>query len=89
LHALVPVPPEVLALGPDHPDAAAWMWARWGTTQALRRVVREPSRRPPPDGEAPLHLRFWSADWTPSRALAAAQARWPALRFDVRPDYGG
>ena len=39
LHALVPVPADVLRLGPDHPDALPWLWAHWGTTQALRHVV--------------------------------------------------
>jgi len=35
-----------------------------------------------------LHLSFWSADWTPWRALATVAVAWPALRFDVRPTYG-
>nr|WP_321985264.1 hypothetical protein [uncultured Lichenicoccus sp.] len=39
LHALSPVPKSVLALGPDHPQALAWLWQHWGTTQALRHVV--------------------------------------------------
>ncbi len=93
LHALVPVPDAVLRLGPDHPDALAWLWAHWGTTQALRHVTedrvaalgRHKLRRRDPGA---LHLSFWSADWTPWRALAQGAARWPALRFDVRPTYG-
>lgn len=90
LHALVPVPDNVLRLGPDHPDALAWLWTHWGTTAALRHVAAEPilPRRAGPDGPAALRLAFWSADWTPWRALAAVAARWPALRFDVRPTYG-
>jgi len=93
LHALVPVPDAVLRLGPDHPDALAWLWAHWGTTQAPRHVTedrfaalgRHKVRRRDP---GILHLSFWSADWTPWRALAQAAARWPTLRFDVRPTYG-
>jgi len=41
LHALVPVPSCVLRLGPDHPDALAWLWQHWGTTEALRHVVEQ------------------------------------------------
>jgi len=91
LHALVPVPADVFRLGPDHPDALAWLWAHWGTTAALRHVAVEPApalRAPLPAGTEIVRLSFWSADWTPWRALATVVARWPALRFDVRPTYG-
>ncbi len=93
LQALVPVPDAVLRLGPDNPDALAWLWAHWGATQALRHVTedrvaalgRRPVRRRDPGA---LHLSFWSADWTPWQALATVAARWPILRFDTRPTYG-
>ncbi len=91
LHALVPVPDAILCLGPDHPDALAWLWAHWGTTEALRHVMagesagRHPKRAP---AKGALKLRFWSADWTPWRALEKIRADWPGLWFDVRPDYG-
>ena len=93
LHALVPVPAAILQLGPDHPDALRWLWQHWGTTQPLRHVAPETlaikgDGLPPPAGEDRLRLRFFSADWTPWRALQRIQADWPALRFDVRPDYG-
>ncbi len=91
LHALVPVPPEVLRLGPDHPDALAWLWAQWGTTAALRHVAVAPApalRTPQPAGIATVRFTFWSADWTPWRALAVVAARWPAVRFELRPSYG-
>jgi hypothetical protein len=90
LYALVPVPPDILLLGPDHPDSEAWLWAHWGTTQALRHAVREPAlprRQPLPPGTVSLRLSFWAADWTPWQALTAVAARWPALRFDVTPTY--
>jgi hypothetical protein len=32
-------------------------------------------------------VTFWSADWTPWRALAQIAARWPSLRIDTRPSY--
>ncbi len=92
LHALVPVPAAVLQLGPDHPDALAWLWHHWGTTQALRHVAPDtvPTRVPVPEpaaGEHRLPLSFWSADWTPWRALERIWADWPTLRFDLQPQY--
>lgn len=91
LHALVPVPEPVLRLGPDHPDALAWLWEHWGTTEALRHVTvmdGADRRTQKAEGPAALKLRFWSADWTPWRALKKVRAAWPGLRFDLRPDYG-
>jgi len=89
LHALLPVPAAVLRLGPDHPDALGWLWAYWGTTQALRHVSEQAAdgEPPPAPGEVAWQLTFWSADWTPWRALAALAVRWPALRFDPLPSY--
>jgi hypothetical protein len=96
LHALIPVPDEMLRLGPDDPAALAWLWEHWGTTQPLRHVAEEASgsqelrRRSVPAGQNAIHLAFWSADWTPWRALAAlARRRRPGLCFDVRPTYDG
>ena len=91
LHALLPVPPEILALGPDEPQSRAWLWQHWGTTEVLRHVVQ--LANPPAEigkgdgGEATFCLSFWSADWTPWRALNDLALRWPALRFDIRPSY--
>ena len=100
LHALLPVPDHVLALGPDHPEALAWLWTQWGTTRGLRRMEVIPAPRsrkhlPSPEAdaalgpgqEAALHLGFWSADWTPWRALARLAELWPQLRFRVQPVY--
>ena len=96
LHALVPVPDEMLRLGPDDPVALAWLWEHWGTTQPLRHVAedvvagQDARRRSGLAAEHDaIHVTFWSADWTPWRALAALAERWPGLRFDVRPTYGG
>jgi hypothetical protein len=53
LHRLLPVPAPLLRLGPEHPESRAWLWATWGTTQALRGVVELPvpgrGRPRPPD----------------------------------------
>jgi hypothetical protein len=55
-----------------------------GTKHA--REGSEPAREGPA-GEAVWAVSFWSADWTPWRALAQIAARWPTLRFDARPRY--
>jgi hypothetical protein len=95
LHTLIPVPDEMLRLGPDAPAALAWLWEHWGTTQPLRHVAEEAAgsqelrRRSVPVGRDAIHIAFWSADWTPWRALAALAKRWPGLCFDVRPTYDG
>ena len=94
LHALLPVPGDLLRRGSDDPASLAWLWEYWGTTQALRYVALQPgptaSSKPDvaPDCQATLRLSFWSADWTPWRAFAALRGRFPALLFDVRPTYG-
>jgi hypothetical protein len=95
LHALVPVPDEMLRLGPDNPVAIAWLWEHWGTTHTLRHVaedivVRQEARRRPVlvAGQDAIHVAFWSADWTPWRVLEVLAERWPGLCFDLRPTYG-
>jgi hypothetical protein len=108
LHALVPVPDDILRLGPDDPGSLAWLWEHWGTTEPLRHVENATSQRISGGGDVDLgstgerqhHSRhqktaggrkivftFWSADWTPWRALSQIAAAWPALSFDVRPHY--
>jgi hypothetical protein len=91
LHALLPVPHEVLLLGPDHPDALAWQWTHWGTTEALRSVVgRQASvarEKAESDGRQVFAVSFWAADWTPWRALEKIRAGWPGLGFEIRPIY--
>lgn len=88
LHALVPVPPEVLRRGPNDPGALRWLWEHWGTTEALRSVAsrrgsgHQKAARTPDDA-----VSFWAADWTPWRALEQVRADWPALRIEVRPIY--
>ncbi len=90
LHALIPVPAEVLVLGPDDPLSLDWLWTQWGTSQPLRQVAVDEAAASDGGGragEGALHLIFRSADWTPWAALTAIAARWPALRFELRPTY--
>jgi len=83
LHALVPVPAEILALGPADPRALAWLWTHWGTTQALRPAGPVAA----PDAPTRWTLSVWTADWTPWRALARIRTDWPALSLTIRPVY--
>jgi len=92
LHALVPVPSVLLRLGPDDTAPLAWLWEHWGTTQALRHVAEDTTlnqagRDRLAPGDAACQITFWSADWTPWRAMPRIAACWPALRFDTRPLY--
>jgi len=92
LHVLVPVPAAMLQRGPDDATALAWLWQHWGTTQALRHVsidaaAEAAARRALARGEETFVVTFWSADWTPWRALARIAMEWPRLRFEIRPIY--
>ena len=85
LHALAPIPDRILRLGPNDPDAVCWLWENWGTTWPLRGVEEMTSAQEaaiePEKGE--LHYRFWSADWTPWRALCSIKSRWPEIMFQI------
>ncbi len=87
LHALLPVPPGVLRLGPAHPDALAWLRQHWGTTDRLRQVETLPAPKAPrlPLDHAAAGYGFFTAGETPEAAVAQLRTRWPALRCDLRP----
>jgi segregation and condensation protein A len=86
LHALIPVPAEILERGPDDVKSIAWLRANWGTLQALRQVrivsLRAATKR---QKRAQLGLEFWSADWTPWAAITALRRNWPSLVFPSSP----
>jgi len=89
LHALLPVPPAILALGPDHPDARRWLRTHWGTEE-LRRVEQLPppaGRRP--DGESERRFGFFAAEAGPVAAVRRLGRAWPGLRLDLQPVPGG
>jgi hypothetical protein len=88
LHTLLPVPADILALGPTHPAAQAWLQTHWGATDRLRQVsLRDrpgPGRRLP-RGHSVTGYGFFTDGETPEAAIAALAARWPMLRFLLQP----
>jgi hypothetical protein len=87
LNALVRVPDKLLKLGPEEPAVLAWLWENWGTTWMLRDVALASVGRAgvlAPPGHDVVSYRFWSADWTPWRALASVRTRWPALALQIK-----
>ncbi len=88
LHSLLPVPPGVLELGPDHPQAQAWLSQHWGLTDSPRQVAERPGAtagRRLPGGHAVRGHSFFTAGETPTVAIAQLRLRWPTLRFDLQP----
>jgi hypothetical protein len=89
LQALIPIPPELLDLGPDDNRSVAWLRAHWGVLQALRKVALVAAGCRKIRGQKQqLTLEFWSADWTPWPAIATLRRRFEGLNFTVTPDYG-
>ena len=92
LHALLPVPADLLRRGPDDPAALAWLWTHWGTTEALRHVA--PITDGVPD-EPPRRRRARRRSASPSGRPTgrrggrwrSSPTRWPALRFTLQPRY--
>ncbi len=88
LHALLPVPPDILSLGPADPAAQAWLVEHWGTTDRLRQVQTRakpgPGRRLPA-GHAVIGYAFFTQGDTPEAAIARLGRLWPALHFVLRP----
>jgi len=88
LHALLPVPEEILALGATHPDALAWLAANWGVTDRLRQAALRPgatARHRLPRGHGVIGYGFFTSGETPHPAIAALAGRFPALRFALVP----
>ena len=76
----MPVPEAILRLGPDDPQSQNGLWEDWGTTEALRHVTELTPDKDRRAGDR-IVLSFWSADWTPWRALAQLADFRPAVRF--------
>jgi hypothetical protein len=89
LQALIPIPPDLLGLGPDDKGSVAWLRAHWGVLHALRKVIFVSAGCKKLRGsKQQLTLEFWSADWTPWPAIATLRQRFAGLTFTVTPDYG-
>lgn len=86
LHRLLPVPDKILERGIDAPSSIRWLWEHWGVTQPLRRVHdRTAGFRTDPATTA--IFEFWSADWSPWRAMLALADDWPTLQLRLSPQY--
>jgi hypothetical protein len=88
LHTLLPVPADILQLGPTHPAALAWLAAHWGVTDRLRQVsvrANATTGRRLPRGHSVISYGFFTAGDAPDAAIALLAARWPALRFGLVP----
>ena len=91
LHALLPVPDALLRLGADHPTALAWMAEHWGVADGLRHAAVRPDLGPGrrlPRGHSAACYGFFTGGDTPRAAVAQLGARWPGLRFVLRPRPG-
>lgn len=87
LNALIPVPDNLLSRAPGDPLVLAWLWENWGTTWPLRDVIEIPADEGQMIGDCyeRISLRFFSADWTPWRALTSMRMRWAELDFAIKP----
>jgi hypothetical protein len=88
LHQLLPVPPEILALGPTHPASLAWLSEHWGTTDRLRQVAERQNPttgRRLPEGHAVIGYGFFTAGETLRAAIDRLAGAWPDLRFTLQP----
>ena len=88
LHSLLPVPMAILARGPAHPEALAWLGAHWGTTDSPRQVAERPGAtagRRLPRSHQVVGYSFFTAQETPQAAIVELGRRWSALRFDLQP----
>jgi hypothetical protein len=88
LQVLLPVPTAILQLGPNHPEALAWLTVHWGITDRLRQVVARPKPsigRRLPQSHAAIGYGFFTDGETPQAAIAQLAAQWPALHFLLVP----
>lgn len=81
LHALLPVPPTILALGVQHPGATRWLAAQWGTTEIRKARLHGDKARPRPS--AALRYSFFAADTLPRAAVRRLARAWPRLALDL------
>ena len=88
LHALLPVPQDVLQRGPCDPQALAWCRTHWGVTDRLRHVALRPGAtagRRLPRGYQVASYGFFTDGETPHAAATQLALRWASLRFVLQP----
>ncbi len=87
LQVLLPIPDEILQLGPANPGALAWLKSHWGTQDRLRQINAlakpGPGRRLPA-GHGVAGYSFFTIDRPPELAITAIAEVWPMLRFALR-----
>jgi len=88
LHALLPVPADVLQRGPSDPAALAWLAKHWGISDRLRQVAVRPAAttgRRLRKSHAVIGYGFFTFGETPYAAITRLGERWPGLRFRLVP----
>ena len=89
LHALLPVPDAILALGPGHPDALNWLMTNWGVGDGPRQVALivqpGPGHRLPAGHDVIGYGFFTAAPETPRTAIDTLAVAWPTLRLRLQP----
>jgi len=84
LHALLPVPPDLLRKGADEPASRSWVQAHWGVGGALQRVVALPRARRPRGtqrGHDVVRYSFFTDGTLPQAAVKQLTGHWPTLEF--------
>lgn len=90
LQVLLPIPPDVLALGQAHPEARAWLAGNWGIGDQPRRIaVLDRPRGQVPAGQDVLAYGFFTADTSPEVAMDELGLIWPGLRFRLQSRLSG
>ena len=79
------MPAAILALGPSHPAALAWLSVHWGTTDRLRQVAERTPGRRLPQGHVAVGYGFFTAGETPHAAIDRLALDWPDPRFTLQP----
>jgi hypothetical protein len=87
LQTLLPVPPEILLLGPVHSSSLAWMRQNWGVPEGLRQIAAltkpHPGKRLPA-GHAVIGYGFFCSEQPPAAAIKTIAASRPTLNFRLR-----
>ncbi len=87
LQVLLPIPPDILELGIQHPAAIAWLARHWGTEHRLLQVATSVEARPGrriPAHNSFLGYSFFTVDHAPKAAVETIARSRPGLSFTLR-----